>query len=261
VALLAISGLALALAGLATLNTVSRDPVEVAPITGPDLANLREQQDQLGQRLEALIRQLDNIRAARANPAPAPAANVEPPIQHGTLIAKIERRLAALELATERIQRNEELGELAIVTANAQERERLRNEALLNYRARAADRHALPADRLEALRILRTFPDEMGARDDQVVDSMLDVLHQSREPSMRAEILRNLKGVGSANLRENLLQFLDTETDASVRSEIVETLGAMAEDARVRAALERTQKNDSSADIRNEAREALEGKR
>jgi hypothetical protein len=115
---------------------------------------------------------------------------------------------------------------------------------------------SLPAPaRLAALRALRfSAPQE---RDAAVVASMLALLDASAEPEVRAEVCRQLSRVEDPALRFALLFRARQDPAPRVREEALESLGRLARDAEIRAALEHAAEHDADDRVRLQARRSL----
>jgi hypothetical protein len=117
------------------------------------------------------------------------------------------------------------------------------------------DRAADPRTRVHALHALRI--NEPGRRTEDVVVAMLDLLGRTDDLALRIGICRNLKGVESAAMRDEMIARLQSDPNEFVRRQAANTLGPLADHAAVRAALEHAKANDESRHVRNQASASL----
>jgi HEAT repeat protein len=109
-----------------------------------------------------------------------------------------------------------------------------------------------------ALRELRRVE---GGRTRAVAESLLGLLDTAADPSLRADICRQLHRAVPPDLKGPLLRRLRADADARVREEAAETLGPLKEDPEVRAALEDAARSDAEEKVRSQAARSLSGRR
>ena len=107
-------------------------------------------------------------------------------------------------------------------------------------------------NRLQTLRWLRSYG-QPGARNSEVVLAMLALAEETDEPSLRADIFRQLDEVQDPALKEALLEALSNDGNSEVRHEAAESLGPFSEDKDVRAALRKAIEEDTNIDVQRHA--------
>ena len=126
-------------------------------------------------------------------------------------------------------------------------------------KARILDTALTAEQRLAALRTLRfSSPLERTA---EVVESMLALLEASGEADVRADICRQLDKVTDPRFQAALLFRVMRDPSAKVREEAAESLGPMAGDPAVKAALEQAAAGDADERVRRQAERSLKGRR
>ncbi len=264
------AGLACGALALVVALSVSGPPDTAAPAgaTTADVVALKDAVRVLERRVEQAA------RTRRDAPTPAAAAHVPP---------DLEERLARLE---ERAQSSEQAAAIDVSTSHANGEDvrahdaRAQDALAHDVRAQAirallASRSVSPdeipelqrtaidasapvADRMHALRRLRGTSD---GRSREVVIALAELARTTDDSDVRADIFRQLDGVAFMELRQPLLDALQSDADRKVREEAAETLEGYLDDPSVRAALELAAENDANRDVREQAAETLEGRK
>jgi hypothetical protein len=113
------------------------------------------------------------------------------------------------------------------------------------------------SDQDRMMGIVRLRGAQGSIRQDAVIFAAIELAAASDDATVRGTIWQQLRGADSGYLIEPLLAAIDTESDEFARREAAATLADYADDARVRAALERLSRNDASERVREAATGAL----
>ena len=248
----------LAMKNLERREAEARQLAEQLAEERPDTARLEE----LSEAVRAIDSRLERL-AARMSDTPERSASAE-----GEWIEAREEFVALTgdvnEIRTwlEELEAEREAGEEASKATLIDEifrrspAERIRPEEIDAQRGIAGDGAASDDTRLAALRQLRSAK----GIDRDVALSMIDLMDATSESRVRADVIRNLHRSRHDELKQPLIDYLLHDPDREVREEAAETLGDYMSDQSVVAALERARDHDSSDDVREQARETLDGK-
>ena len=112
-------------------------------------------------------------------------------------------------------------------------------------------------ERVRALRALRSQPRDSSPYSPEVVGRLVERMHRTESPRVRASIIRNLHPGEVGELKQPLLDYLRADTDPGVREEAAVTLEHYLGDPFVRAALNEAREHDPDEEVREQARETL----
>lgn len=249
--------LALVLAGMALLLQVLGQgggrSASATPAV-PGLAALQERIEALESENEHLRDIVEGLRLTPAAPPERESASVTDP-----RFDELSRRLAELE----RRPPSQPAGDSGEELTESERAEFLRHSTVAEELQRAIDRAGDPsateADRLLALRDLRSQrdPDGIDLRL-YVLDSMLELARTSQDGETRADVWRQLSHLTDARLRQPLLDTLAYDQHADAREEAAETLADFLPDVAIEAALRFAAENDVAAGVRRQAASSLE---
>jgi hypothetical protein len=238
---------------LALVPWLLREPVSVpAPDGRQGLEELRNGQADLQQRIEELEAHLRTMQVSN----PDQRLPVQPAVP-----ADFTARLEALETeaaesaAMRRTLERFDLDPGLVRLLGAQLTPEGVPLELGELRVQAMDPSLGEQERLQTLRQLRTRGE--GARNGEVALALIDMAMRSQDPSVRADVWRQMSGAKDPALVQPLLQCLAGDLDAEVRHEAAETLGDFKDRPGVRAALEYAMNSDTSEAVRREAQTAL----
>ncbi len=113
-------------------------------------------------------------------------------------------------------------------------------------------------ERLRALRALRSQPLDSTPYSPEVFERLVEWMHLTENPEVRADILRNLHGGEASELKQPILDYLRTDPDPKVREEAADTLEHCLDDPSVRVALNDAREHDSDEKVRKQAGRTLE---
>lgn len=215
-------------------------PPRVTPTSAPQFSP---------EQLAAIQKGGEEENAAQQSSAPpatasAPAEAVSP---DGVTIRQVHEWVWGLE---QRLVQLEQKMEQAPPVANAAPPP----PDVAQARKVATDRQATPQDRLAALSALRSA----NARTPDVVQAMLRLQAESKDPAVRADVFRQLSGVKDPALKAPLIDAVLKDEHPKVREEAAETMARFRDDPFVRAALTRVAQSDPDSKVKKQAREALE---
>jgi HEAT repeat protein len=122
------------------------------------------------------------------------------------------------------------------------------------YKKRLLDPSQAERSRAQALLSLRL----QGAnKTDDVVDSGLALLAQSKDPAIRTLVLRGLQGAENPRVVSPAITLLGSDPDENTRHEAAGILSGFVGQPEVKVALESAASNDASDRVRNRALSAL----
>jgi HEAT repeat protein len=110
-----------------------------------------------------------------------------------------------------------------------------------------------PQDRLRALGQLR----DRNGRDAEMAAAMATLARSTSDPTIRADIFRQLSGMKDPALKPVLVEALKQDASDEVRGEAAETLAAYGDDPAVGALLAAVSRADADPEVREQAVEAL----
>lgn len=217
-------------------------------------SSLEEQVRELTGGVAALVDAVEGLRAASResvvteSPAERSPADLEPEGLR-ELVARLEEVATQLEEVGSRSQGVLVAGRPVVET----EEERARTVA--ESQGIATDRTVPSVERLAALRQLRG----RGGRSHEVTLAMIELIQDpSIDGRTRADIIRNLHGVDFEELKQPLVNVLESDGSAEVRSETIETLDVFYDDPAVFQAVAHVRDNDPDFRVRMEATQRLQ---
>lgn len=209
-----------------------------------------QEREKLKRALAAERQQRQKAEAMPEAPAPDPAVDDRLRALEGE-IAKLKAKNAELEKKA--AERPSPAGVFLELQVQGEEKAPTPEE-IAGWQALCMNPLALPDERVKALLKLRMTRD---GRSEEVVRSILELLHAAPDPELRADILRHLKKAVPLLFKDSILKVLTSDPSEKVREEAAETLGPLGTDPAVRAALENASKNDPSEKVRKQAERSL----
>ena len=203
--------------------------------------------------------------SARSNPLPALPKSVDSSVSFEESIAPVASELSAtqeqLQKALARIDELEEREDVPptqeLMRRFGQPSPRETPEAVAKHQSVILDRHSTEEERLQALRGLRGMPDKLDPYPADVARELKIWLDQTKDPSVRADIIRQLHRAELEELKDSIVYCLQNDTDEEVRDEAAETLEDVYDDPWVIQALEKARDHDASAKVRATAAHSL----
>ena len=255
--ILPIFAAALAGGAIGTLVTLSMSRPATSLVADPDAAIHGRIVEGAGPAVDARFRELEAklARLSMVKPDDRPRVQARQSSTDQATYTALEERLAALEkeLAEAGPQQSQDLNDEAslLMATLRSRRNRVDPE---ESRSTILDGAKTEAEKLSAWAALRS-EEEWG---DSVVSEMIDIGVNSADADIRADVWRQADGRARNTLLVSpLLRALQSDPDDGVRSEAAETLENYLGEPGVRDALIYAAENDSSQDVRKEARGAL----
>ena len=235
----------------------ARSTASPAPASTP-AKSIGPRLDALEARLALLEAELEESRLAAPVPSSdrvAVQAAEESTTEGSAAGADLARRIALLERRLAGVERDAEPPSPAEQLAQELERERAREQSILDAKRALADASASRDEKLAAHEALRRVPD---AYTPGMVADLVHLGANDADPSARADVWRNFDGASHLpELVPHLLRALEGDPDAGPRNEAAETLGNYADDPAVMAALRHAAEHDPSPEVRAKAKRTL----
>ncbi len=252
---------AAALAGgaIGTLVTLSMTRPETSLAADPEAAIHARIVDSAGPAVDERFRELEArlTRLSMVKPNDSPRMQARQPGEKESDSTAVDARLAALEEDL-KARQAEARQRLTIADQNAAllgnivvRRTRMSEE---DAQSNILDASKSDSEKVAAWAVLRSAE----TWDDSVVSEMIAIGENSTDPEIREDVWRQADARASSPLLvAPLLRALQSDPNAGVRSEAAETLENYLGEPGVRNALIYAAENDSSEDVRKEARGAL----
>lgn len=164
-------------------------------------------------------------------------------------IEDLEVLLAATDHRSGGEARNETVAE--VMTSE------LARQSMIEYQHLWSDEAVDWPRRIDALRMLRRFPEAMDALGPRMVDAALGVLRSDAPAARQAQVIDAIEGVRDPRLPGELLRIARTGQDERLRAESVGALEDFLDDPAVRGWLEEARTSDASEKVRRLAERAL----
>lgn len=214
----------------------------------------------LPQRLDRLETELAELRGtwaiAAGNPQDANFSDSTQPVSWnpaGAPNPELVARLAAIEKGLAELDEARQGLRKVIQPLVSKEADSLAVR-IADYQERTLDPAQSDADRVLALRRLSDLP---NGRTEAVARAMIELADETDDISTRSDILRQLRGLEYAFLRDPLLNYMSQDSSDEVRQQAVAALEVFAADPIVAEGLQQALDSDPSPEVRAQAQEAL----